>query len=102
MTTGLFTFSSGRDIFVLRLLVSTAVSGSGIHFIGECSYLIRFVFQKIHSKISSRNDLNMHDASKPFMRPSNQKDYAIKDLSVLSKAQLLELRDRQQDILKNK
>lgn len=44
------------------------------------------------------------DISKSFVRPpsTNQRDYLIKDLGKLLTPQLLELRDRQSDILKNK
>lgn len=44
------------------------------------------------------------DISKSFVRPAsaNQSDHVVKDLSKLSKAQLMEMRDRQQDILRNK
>lgn len=44
------------------------------------------------------------DISKSFVRPvaNNPREYAVKDLSKLSKAQLLEMRDRQKSILGNK
>lgn len=46
----------------------------------------------------------LDDITKTFVRPAvgAQREYLIKDLRKLTKAQLLELRDRQKDILSKK
>lgn len=56
-------------------------------------------FQLVERAMGTKNDI-----TKTFVRPAagNQRDHAVKDLSKLSKPQLLEMRDRQRDILKNK